>query len=68
MGVDWSRDGESVTCPTCHESWSDLWDYDWGTREEIRTECPHCGMDIVLHRDVHVRYGVSPDVRKVAAK
>jgi hypothetical protein len=57
--VNWSNDGERVTCPYCGESWADLWDYSWGTREEIATECPHCDKPLMLHRRISVDYGVS---------
>lgn len=65
--ITWSDDGESVECPECHESWGDLWDYEWGNREEIHIECPHCGVKLVLHRSFSVDYGVSPDGEKPPA-
>lgn len=64
MSGDWNR--ESVTCPACGESWADLWDYEWGNREEIHTECPHCAAALVLQRDVSVRYRVVRDKENVA--
>ena len=57
--VDWSDDSEHVKCPHCGETWADLWDYEWGTREEIRIECPHCDKLLTLHRRISVDYGVS---------
>lgn len=57
--VEWSDDGESVTCPYCGESWGDNWDYEWGQRSTIDIECPYCDKSLVLHRDVSVDYGVS---------
>jgi hypothetical protein len=57
--VTWSDDGESVMCPHCGESWADLCDYEWGSREEIHIECPHCCKSLTLHRSVSVDYGVS---------
>jgi uncharacterized Zn-finger protein len=59
--VEWGDDGDSVTCPYCGESWGDNWDYEWGQREEIHMECPHCTKPLVLHRSVSVDYGVSKD-------
>jgi hypothetical protein len=59
--VEWSDDGDTVTCPHCGESWGDNWDYEWGQREEIHIECPHCLKSLVLHRSVSVDYGVSVD-------
>ena len=57
--VEWSKDGESVTCPHCGESWADLWDYEWRSSEEKRIECPHCNTPLILHRSASVDYGVS---------
>jgi endogenous inhibitor of DNA gyrase (YacG/DUF329 family) len=59
IDITWSKDSEHVTCPSCRESWADLWDYDWTHREEIRIECPHCGKPLTLHRSISVDYGVS---------
>jgi hypothetical protein len=57
--VIWSDNNWSVRCPDCGESWADLGDYSWGHREEIQIECPHCGVDLVLHRRVYVDFGIS---------
>jgi len=59
--VEWGDDGDSVTCPYCGEAWGDNWDYEWGQREEIHIECPHCTKPLVLHRSVSVDYGVSKE-------
>jgi hypothetical protein len=57
--IKWSDDGERVACPNCGEAWADLWDYEWGHRDEIRIECPHCDAPLTLHRNISVDYGVS---------
>jgi endogenous inhibitor of DNA gyrase (YacG/DUF329 family) len=43
---------DTVNCPHCGESQGDLWDHDWGTREEVRTECGECGKAVTLTRTV----------------
>jgi hypothetical protein len=53
-------DGESIACPYCKETWADLWDYDWSTRECIQTGCPHCDKDITLCAHYDVSYTCYP--------
>jgi hypothetical protein len=51
--VSWDR------CPWCRAMLDDLWDFEWGSREELRSECGHCGKDIVISRIVEVDYKVT---------
>ena len=46
-------------CPWCGYRDPDLWDFEWGNREEVRAECGSCGRDIVISRHVDVSYVVS---------
>lgn len=46
-------------CPHCGEPQTDLWDYDWGNREQIKTECGDCGKPVIIARDVSVAYEVT---------
>lgn len=52
--TDW--DSTEATCPHCGEKWQDLWDYEWGSREDIEIDCPFCGETLVLVRVVDVQY------------
>ncbi|MHA2279894.1 MAG: hypothetical protein ACXAC5_03330 [Promethearchaeota archaeon] len=52
--------GESIACPFCNETWSDLWDYDWGSTECLETECPHCDAHITLCANFSVDYTCYP--------
>ena len=45
-----------VLCPECEEAQGDLWDYDWGSREELVASCGECGADYILMRHVSVDY------------
>ena len=47
---------DTVKCPTCGETNGDLWDHDWGSREELVTSCGSCGADYTLSRTVSVTY------------
>lgn len=61
MSVETHSDGDEIACHhvDCGKTWADLWDYAWGTREEIETECPHCGKAITLGRAVTIDYRAS---------
>ena len=47
---------DTVKCPTCGEIQRDLWDCDWGSREELTASCGSCGADYMLSRTVSVSY------------
>lgn len=49
-----SSDG--IQCPHCGIMLRDLWDHDWGSREELETDCGACGEPILLSRRVSVDY------------
>jgi len=51
---------ESVQCPVCGEAQRDLWDYDWGTREELTASCGSCNAQYTLIRHVSVSYEARP--------
>lgn len=52
---------DSARCPFCGKLLKDLWDYNWGDREELRDDCGHCGKAICIVRRVSVSYEVLPD-------
>ncbi len=45
-------------CPHCKRVCTDLWDFDWGSREIIETECGHCEAPIAIVRHESVVYQV----------
>ena len=45
-----------VRCPECDALQRDLWDYDFGSREEMAVDCGSCGADYLLVRRVSVDY------------
>lgn len=47
---------ERIACPWCGEMKTDLWDYNWGSREEIEVECGYCDKPFLLSRIVSVDY------------
>ena len=47
---------DTVKCPACGETQRDLWDHDWGSREELTASCGSCGADYMLIRTVSVSY------------
>ena len=47
---------QCVDCPECGARQTDLWDYEWGTREELTASCGSCGADYLLSREVAVDY------------
>jgi hypothetical protein len=47
---------DTVKCPMCGAVQRDLWDCDWGSREELTVPCGSCGKDYILHRTVSVSY------------
>lgn len=51
---------EAVSCPECGEENGDLWDHDWGNREELTTSCGSCGKDFLIFRHITVRYEARP--------
>ena len=57
MILDW--DSDVVICPECGESQGDLWDYEFGSREELVTSCGSCGKDYVLHQRVTYDFAAS---------
>lgn len=50
------NDGDRLACPWCGEVRRDLWDYDWGSREEIEIECGFCDKPVILSRREDVSY------------
>lgn len=56
------EEGDKLECPHgCGHRMGDLWDFDWGSREEIITECEECLKPITIHRCVTVTYSATPD-------
>ncbi len=55
---------EGVECPECGDLVGDLWDFDWGSREEIETVCGECGAIYILQREVRVYYQARPVTRE----
>jgi len=55
---EWMKDDHAV-CPKCKESWADLWDYGWGSADELRVNCPYCDARITLKREYSVEYAVA---------
>ncbi len=47
---------DEILCPECNARQKDLWDHEWGSREELVTSCGTCGADYVLLRRVSVSY------------
>jgi hypothetical protein len=45
-----------VACPECGKPQRDLWDHNWGSREELTVSCGTCGADFVLSRIISVEY------------
>ena len=45
-----------IECPHCSETITDLWDYDWGTDEEIEIECSFCDEPVALRKVVSVDF------------
>lgn len=60
MSLDLDWDSEMVICPECGEAQGDLWEHEFGSREEIVTACGSCGLDYTLHLRVTHRYAASP--------
>ncbi len=56
---------ESIACPHCGEQNRDLWDHDWGSREEIETDCGACEEPFTLSRSVTVTYTATPKGPKI---
>jgi len=53
----WSEGAaEELPCPWCGHKIRDLWDYSWGSRDEIEAECPECDKPIKISREVSVTY------------
>lgn len=55
--LDW--DSDMVLCPECEAAQGDLWEHEFGSREEIVTSCGECGKDYVLHLRVSHKYAAS---------
>lgn len=51
---------DSVECPHCGETITDLWEYNWDPVETTETDCDHCGKPIVIVRHVSVSYSCEP--------
>lgn len=55
------RDG-MLECPHgCGHMINDLWDYDWGSSEEMLVECEKCEKSLTIHRRISVTYSATPD-------
>lgn len=65
--LDWTSD-DCVLCPECGAQHSDLWDFEWGSRETIEIECGECGTDLALHMRTSVSYAVSRVTEKEETK
>ena len=50
--------GDAVACPLCGALQKDLWEHDFGSREELTASCGTCGADYLLGRHVTVTYAV----------
>ena len=48
--------GETIACPWCGHRITDLWDYEWGSRETITSDCGECSKPISISRNVSVDY------------
>lgn len=50
---------DRTECPHCHESITELWEYNWGysdDTEQKEDDCEHCGKPITVTRWVNVTY------------
>jgi len=56
--------GHAATCPYCGESWEDLWDYDWRSREIIEEDCPYCEKPILLLMEIDATYYTAKDTER----
>jgi hypothetical protein len=55
------QNGE-LECPHgCGHMIRDLWDYDWGSSEEMLVECEECEKPLTIHRCITVTYSATPD-------
>ena len=53
-------DSFEVDCPSCRGSIGNLWDYEWRS-ESVRTNCPHCGVPVILTQDIQIDYTIRLD-------
>ena len=53
-----------VMCPHCGYILRDLWDHEWGTREEVETDCGSCEKPIIIRRNVTVDYSAEKKEEK----
>ncbi len=49
---------DPVTCPWCGYTIHDLWDYHWGTSDELRAWCRSCENPVVISRVVTCDYTI----------
>ena len=60
MKAETYESGGNIECPVCGDEFGELWDYPWGSNDEIDVECPCCGAPITLCREVSVDYSARP--------
>lgn len=59
---------DRLPCPHCGAMQTDLWDYDWGSREAIITECSACNEPVDIIRSVYVRYEIRKGVDDLSSE
>lgn len=51
---------DRVPCPHCGHMIKDLWDFEWGRKETVYTECDNCLKPIEICKQESIEYSILP--------